>query len=160
MTTPTPRLRPLVESDADAIIHLYGQSAAHLRRLGCNGPFLFDADAYRRDGFGAAPAFQGIGVVVGAEPEAALVGYLIYTFGYDTDRAARHLMVLDLLVEESHRSQGLGELLMTEARRIAAAHGIDELALFVHKRNDGAIRFYQRLGGELVEEVRWMRWTR
>jgi ribosomal protein S18 acetylase RimI-like enzyme len=159
MTPRSPLLRALVERDADAVSRLYAQSAEHLRALGCGGPFVFDAEAYRRDGFGSAPAFRGIGATVGADENAPLVGYLLYTSGYDTDRASRHLMVLDLLVDRAHRSGGLGALLMKEARRIAAGQGIDEVTLFVHVRNMRAIRFYERLGAELVEEVRWMRWA-
>jgi len=156
-TPAPPRTRPLLEGDADSVISLYQQSADHLREIGCRGPFQFDRASYCRDGFGAAPAFRGIGALVDAAEDAPLVGYLLYTFGYDTDRAGRHLIVLDLLVDRAHRSGGLGALLMEEAARIANRAGIDELALFVHVRNERAIRFYERRGGELVDELRWMR---
>ncbi|MFN8457818.1 MAG: hypothetical protein U0401_24715 [Anaerolineae bacterium] len=69
------------------------QSAAHLRSVGDETDFQFNAEVYRRDGFGDHPAFAGIV----AELDQRLVGYLLYTFGYDTDRALRYLFVIDLL---------------------------------------------------------------
>src|SRR5437773_1397978 len=97
-------IRPLTTHDAADVERLYEQSAAHHRSLGDQSDFRFDADAFLRDGFGENPAFKGIG----AEFDGTLVGYLLYAFEYDTDRASRYLFVLDLLVDESVRQQGVG----------------------------------------------------
>jgi len=168
MTSASFVVRALGVDDADAVAALYQQSVQQLIGFGGEGPFAFDAEVYRRDGFGTDPAFAGIGVVpassVGAagDPssgDAVLAAYLLYTFGYDTDRTERHLVVLDLLVDERHRSLGAGAMLMDAARRIALERGVRELSWRVHIRNTRGIRFYERLGAHLSEEIREMHWV-
>src|SRR5690242_10150905 len=104
-------IRPATQDDAAAIERLYAQSADYLRSLGDTTDFQFNAHIYVRDGFGPAPAFAGL-VAICADQ---IVGYLLYTFAYDTDRALRSLYVLDLLVDEAQRGQGIGRCLMDQA---------------------------------------------
>ena len=135
-------IRSMASLDANEMERLYAQSAAHLRALGDDSEFRFGAEVYLRDGFGARPAFQGI---VAAE-EDRLAGYLLYTFGYDTDRAARQLFVVDLLVDETVRRRGIGRALMERAAAICREAGGSEMVWVVHARNRLAIDFYRRLG--------------
>ena len=166
MTTASFVVRALGIDDANAVAALYQQSVQQLIGFGSEGPFAFNADVYRRDGFGSDPAFAGIGVVPvpsresdEARSDAELAAYLLYTFGYDTDRSERHLVVLDLLVDERHRSLGAGAMLMDAARRIALERGVRELSWRVHIRNTRGVRFYARLGAHLSEEIREMHWV-
>lgn len=145
-------IRPLTLDDAPEIERLYAQSAAHLRARGDVGPFLFNAEVFRRDGFGARPAFEG---VVVAEPDR-LAGYLLYTFGYDTDRALRYLFVIDLLVDEARRGQGLGRALMQAAMTVCRAHGGAELFWAVATVNAEALAFYTHLGAQPVSGLQYM----
>src|SRR3972149_996379 len=112
-------IRSITPDDAQEIERLYAQSAAHLRSLGDTTDFRFTADVYLRDGFGDRPAFSGIVAVV----EDKLTGYLLYTFGYDTDRAMRYLFVIDLLVDRQVRGQGIGKALMARAASICREAG-------------------------------------
>ena len=146
-------IRPLTTHDAADVERLYEQSAAHHRSLGDQSDFRFDADAFLRDGFGENPAFKGIG----AEFDGTLVGYLLYAFEYDTDRASRYLFVLDLLVDESVRQQGVGRALMNGASALCRDAGCRELVWAVHEKNVAALSFYHRLGAEEIRDLRFMR---
>ncbi len=145
-------IRPCTPDDANAIAALYQQSAAYLRSLGDKGILQFNADAYLQDGFGEHPAFEGLL----AELNGKAVGYLLYTFTYDTDRATRILYVLDLLVEEVARARGIGRKLMESAKEIAKVKGAGELMWAVYKHNKGAEEFYKHLGAERLEDIFFM----
>ena len=145
-------IRPATREDAPEIERLYLQSADYLRALGDTSEFHFDAEVYLRDGFGERPAF---GAIV-AERAGGLVGYLIYTFGYDTDRSWRTLFVVDLLVDEAARGGGVGRALMADAARICRQEGGGELLWAVYEPNASAFAFYRSLGAEEVAELRFM----
>jgi ribosomal protein S18 acetylase RimI-like enzyme len=146
-------IRPLTTRDAADVERLYDQSAAYHRSLGDDTDFQFSAEIYLRDGFGENPAFRGIGAVVDGE----LVGYLLYAFEYDTDRANRYLFILDLLVDEAVRQHGIGRALMDRASSLCRDAGGRELVWAVHEKNLPALNFYRRLGAEEIRELRFMR---
>jgi ribosomal protein S18 acetylase RimI-like enzyme len=148
----TVSIRQITVDDAEQVARLYAQSAAHLRALGDPTDFRFDADVYRRDGFGARRAFSGVVAVL----DDALVGYLLYTFGYDTDRAKRNLFVIDLGVDEQLRGRGIGKALMERATSICRSAGGGELVWAVYERNTSALEFYRRVGGETITELQFM----
>jgi ribosomal protein S18 acetylase RimI-like enzyme len=145
-------IRAAAAGDAAEIERLYLQSAAYLRALGDDTDFQFNAAIYLRDGFGAHPAFAGIVAVQGQR----MAGYLLYTFGYDTDRAMRYLFVIDLLVDEALRGQGVGRALMDRAAEVCREHGGAELAWAVYRANQPAYEFYTRLGAQEVMQLRYM----
>jgi ribosomal protein S18 acetylase RimI-like enzyme len=146
-------IRQLAPADAADMERLYGQSAAHLRALGDPTDFQFNGDIFRRDGFGPRAAFSGVGAVL----DGRLVGYLLYTFGYDTDRAVRYLFVIDLLVDGQARRQGVGKALMAKAATLCREAGGSELFWAVHQRNEMALSFYRKLEAEEVTDLRFMR---
>jgi GNAT superfamily N-acetyltransferase len=145
-------IRPCAREDADTVAALYQQSAAYLHSLGDNSSFQFDAEVFVRDGFGEHPAFEGLLAELGSKT----AGYLLYTFTYDTDRAMRILYVLDLLVDENARGQGIGRKLMEHVKEMARARGAGELMWAVYKHNKQAEEFYQHLGAEKLEDVFFM----
>jgi GNAT superfamily N-acetyltransferase len=145
-------LRPLKAEDSGEIERLYAQSAAHLRAVGDESDFRFGAGACLRDGFGEDPAFAGIVV----EQGQGLIGYLLYTWGYDTDRAMRHLFVIDLLVDERVRGLGVGRALMARAAAVCRARGGGELFWAVYEKNESAMAFYRRLGAVDLAHLRFM----
>jgi len=145
-------IRPITRPDAPAIERLYLQSAAYLQSLGDEDDFKFNADVYLRDGFGPNPAFAGIIGLLDDQP----VGYLLYTFGYDTDAALRYLFVIDLAVDEAVRGRGIGRALMARAAEICREHGGGELFWAVYVKNERALRFYQNLGATEVDGLQFM----
>lgn len=145
-------IRPIVRDDAGSVERLYRQSAAHLRALGDQTDFRFDAGAFLRDGFGRSPAFSGLVAVRDDEP----LGHLLYTFGYDTDAATRFLFVTDLAVDERVRGQGIGRALMEHASAVCRDAGGGFLFWAVYARNERALQFYRRLGAEAVSGGEFM----
>ena len=92
-------IREARRADVPAIARLAAEFAQYLRGLGDTTELRLDADALDRDGFGPEPAFGGLV----AEMAGAVIGYLLYHDGYDTDTACRILMVADLFVTQSVR---------------------------------------------------------
>ena len=147
-------IRPATPADAEAIGQLMDQSAAYLRALGDTTDFRFTAETFLRDGFGPNPAFTSIVAVV----EEEVVGHLFYHFGYDTDWAIRLLYVIDLMVREDKRGQGIGKTLMLKAAEICREAGGSELVWAVYKPNKLAAEFYERLGAKYIQDLHFMRW--
>jgi ribosomal protein S18 acetylase RimI-like enzyme len=147
-------IRTATVSDANAIGELAQEFQAYLRALGDRTQFEFTAETYRRDGFGPTPAFAGLV----AELEGHVVGYLLYHFGYDTDRAMRLLQVIDLYVQAANRRRGVGEALMRAAAKICQAVGGRELLWSVFAPNKLAFQFYERLGAKYIQELKFMYW--
>ncbi len=149
---PQVHIRSIQPHDAAQIEKLYGQSAEHLRDLGDTSNFLFDAPAYLQNGFGESPVFFGIV----AEKENSVLGYLLYSYIYDTDAAAKVMFILDLLVDQNQRQQGIGKSLMQEAKNIAKNQGCRDLFWAVYKHNSLAEKFYTNFGAKKVDEVFFM----
>lgn len=148
-------IRAATASDAAAVGELAQQLAAYLRSLGDPTDFRFNAEAYLRDGFGPQPAFAGLV----AEVAGRVVGYLLYHFGYDTDRAVRLLHVIDLYVHEDGRGQGVGGALMRAAVQRCREAGGRELFWAVYAPNQLAATFYERLGARYTKDLKFMYWT-
>jgi len=92
--------------------------------------------------------------VVIAEEQGEVIGACLGLMTFSTWRGAKGLYVVDLFVSGRARNRGIGlELLKEEARR-ARAQGACFIKLEVDHVNDGAARFYERLGFVRHEEDR------
>ena len=147
-------IRNATAADAHPIGELAREFQGYLQALGDRTQFEFTAETYLRDGFGPNPAFSGLV----AELDGEVIGYLLYHFGYDTDRAMRLMHVIDLYVQESHRRRGTGEALMRTAARICQEAGGRELFWSVFTANKLAFQFYERLGAKCIHELKFMYW--
>jgi ribosomal protein S18 acetylase RimI-like enzyme len=147
-------IRAATREDADAIGEFARQFADYLRSLGDPTDFRFNAEAYLRDSFGPHPAFSGLA----AELDGQIVGYLLYNFSYDTDKAIRLLHVLDLYVHESARRHGVGRALMQAAANICREAGGSELFWVVYAHNRLALTFYENLGAHHAKDLQLMFW--
>ena len=74
------------------------------------------------------------------------VGMLVYYFIRFTFQARPMLFIKELFVAEPGRGRGVGERLMRAAARDAVAAGCAGMKWQVATWNDGAKRFYERLG--------------
>jgi len=146
-------IRPAADADAEAVGELARQFAEYLRNLGDTTDFKLSAEAYLRDGFGPKPAFAGLVAVI----DGNVIGYLLYHFGYDSDRATRNLHMVDLYVDLEVRKRGVGRALMTEAARIAREEGAQELVWAVYHANAPAAAFYERLGAQRMTDLFFMK---
>ena len=124
-------IRPALASDAQSIANLARQFAGSFSELGDLTDFKLTANAYLREGFGTKPAFAGLV----AEDQGKVIGYLLYRFGYDSDRAARNMHVADLYVDRAARNQGVGKGLMARAASIAREASAEEMIWSVYQSN-------------------------
>jgi ribosomal protein S18 acetylase RimI-like enzyme len=131
-------VRPMREEECEAVAAMVHGLA---RDTGAGLVPAVDAAALKANAFGAAPLID----VVVAKIEGQLAGACLGIITFSTWRGVRGLYVVDLFVEPTHRGLGLGESLLREAARRAAAKGARFVKLEVDSANDGAARFYDRL---------------
>ena len=146
------RVRHAEKDDAEAVARLSAEFGDYLRTLGDDGDYHFTAETYRRDGFGDQPAFRGLV----AEKDSAVVGYLLYTFGYDADHARRTLNIEDLYVSDQCRKQGVGKEMMAMAQVVCRTVGAKEICWSVYKVNAPAYEFYFELGAKMIDDEDFM----
>jgi GNAT superfamily N-acetyltransferase len=152
-SSPPIAIRPAAEDDAGAVGRLVAEFQVYLRELGDATEFGFDAAAYRRDGFGGDPAFQGF---VAEEEDGTISGYVLYHLGYDTDRGRRVVHVIDLYVRESSRRRGIGEALMRSVAEVGRERGACALLWVVFRPNVLALRFYEGIGARIADDLHLM----
>jgi GNAT superfamily N-acetyltransferase len=80
---------------------------------------------------------------------------LFYETPGSTFRARLFLYLEDLVVSEGARSRGVGEALMAALAREAVARNAYRLEWSVLDWNEGAIRFYHRLGAKQNDWLRY-----
>ena len=79
-----------------------------------------------------------------AEEDGKLIGTVIG--GYDGRRG----IVYHLAVEQAHRGNGIGKLLMTEIEKRLAAKGCVKAYLLVMPENTDVIEYYRRIGWDVM----------
>jgi ribosomal protein S18 acetylase RimI-like enzyme len=89
-----------------------------------------------------------------AEDETGLVGACLTLLTYSTWRDAKGLYVVDLFVDARARNSGIGLKLLREAARRGRAKGARFIKLEVDCTNEGAARFYERLGFVRIDKDR------
>ncbi|WP_119389142.1 GNAT family N-acetyltransferase [Taklimakanibacter lacteus] len=81
-----------------------------------------------------------------AEDAGGILGACLTLLTYSTWRDAKGLYVVDLFIDGKARNQGLGVKLLREAARRGRQKGARFIKLEVYDTNEGAARFYERLG--------------
>jgi len=92
-----------------------------------------------------------------AEEEGAIVGIALFYEGLGTFRAKPFLYLEDLVISAKVRSRGVGEALMAALAREVVSRGALRLEWSVLDWNEGAIRFYDRLGARQPHE--WVKYA-
>ncbi len=139
--------------DAPAIGSMVDEFRSYLRALGDVDACTTGSEQYRRDGFGANPAFQGLI----AERGGQAVAYALYGSDYSTDTGSRTVFLHDLFVRSVCRGQGIGEALMQRIMEICKTARATSMSWLVWHANEPALRFYERMGAHTVDTVRLMR---
>lgn len=93
-------------------------------------------------GFGAKPLY---GALL-AEVDGEVAGYCSYTWNYSIWLGSTYMSIDDVFVWEEFRGKKIGELLMLKAKEVCLSKGGSRIKWEVEKNNDGAIKFYERLG--------------
>jgi ribosomal protein S18 acetylase RimI-like enzyme len=113
-------------------------------------PFRSSDEAWeRRRRHYAALLESGRGHLLLAEENGRAIGYAMVsqTGGQATLATGDRMAELETLsVEEVERGQGVGRALMDAAYAVMRELGASEVMLYVLEGNDGAVRFYERLG--------------
>lgn len=91
------------------------------------------------------------GVILVAEAEGSVAGFVAYTFEEDPGTFVRpefrrHALIWDISVAEEARGQGTGQALLQAAEDGAKAAGIHEMRLYVLEANTRARRIYEAAG--------------
>jgi len=88
-------------------------------------------------------------------PDGEVVGYATCAPELSTWDGCEYLHMDCLFLLPGHRGLGLGVLLMDAVAAEARSLGLDEVQWQTPTWNDGAIRFYDRLGARAKEKVRY-----
>ncbi|MDJ0634245.1 MAG: GNAT family N-acetyltransferase [Xenococcaceae cyanobacterium MO_188.B29] len=89
------------------------------------------------------------------------VGFALYGFRYSSFAGQPSIWLDDLYVDKDSRSQGAGAALMTRLAQIAAENDCTHLAWTADARNTLGLKFYRRLGAEIIEQKEnrcFLRW--
>lgn len=137
------RIRKAVEDDIPKLLLLMRELAVFERY---DKAFVITEDILREQGFRRSPPdFHCLVAEVGTE----LAGLVVYYFVPFTYRAKPNLIIKELYVSESKRSQKVGELLMKAIAKAADEAGCGMIKWWVAKWNARGVAFYERLGAQI-----------
>lgn len=102
-----------------------------------------------RDGFGAQPKFRALI----AEWDQQPAGYALFFDFYSTWRG-KQMFLEDLFVREAFRGRKIGKALLATVARIAQQQGCHGLRWEVLSWNQDAIKIYESLGAEFLDNWR------
>jgi GNAT superfamily N-acetyltransferase len=88
-----------------------------------------------------------------AEWDGQPAGYAVFFISYSTWTGSG-LFLEDLFVREPFRGQGVGKGLLCQVADIARTEGYHTIRLDVLDWNEPAIKFYESLGGEYLQQLR------
>lgn len=133
-----PAIRPAVAQDVPALLTLVRELAAFEKEP--DAVTVTEAEM-RAAGFGEDPVWFGWV----AEEAGHVIGMAICYPRYSTWRG-KVLFLEDLYVKEDARGRRIGEQLFSACLAYAETHAYRGMRWQVLSWNEGAIRFYQRLG--------------
>jgi ribosomal protein S18 acetylase RimI-like enzyme len=89
---------------------------------------------------------KGLAEVSVAEDSGLMLGVCCWVMTYSTQRGMPGIYICDLFVLGHARGRGIGEALLKGVMKEAAKRGAGFIKMEVDTSNDGAARFYERLG--------------
>lgn len=107
-------------------------------------------------------------VLFGPQPQAEVLiayaddrpaGFALFFHNFSTFVGRRGLYLEDLFVKPEFRGLGIGRHLLTELARIAVERNCGRFEWSVLDWNEPAIRFYEKLGAQMMKEWRIFRLT-
>jgi len=89
-----------------------------------------------------------------AERAGRVVAFALFFTNFSTFLAQPGLYLEDLFVEPDERGRGIGQALLEHLARLAATRGCGRFEWSVLDWNEGAIRFYERMGATVMPDWR------
>lgn len=142
---PSTRLRAARPEDTAQILSLIRELAAFEK---LSHEVVADEAALRAHLFGARPYAE----VVIAEWGGEAVGFALFFHNFSTFLGRPGIYLEDLYVRPQARGHGLGQQLLAHLAKLAIERGCGRLEWCVLDWNEGAIRFYRRLGAVSMDE--------
>ena len=87
-----------------------------------------------------------------AEAEKSAVGFALYYFRYSSFAGQSSIWLDDLFIYPGMRNHGAGALLMDRLQQAAKDNNCSHLAWTADARNIKGLKFYKRLGAEIIEQ--------
>jgi ribosomal protein S18 acetylase RimI-like enzyme len=150
------RIRTALPADRDALVALIRilntfEAALTQDRLVTRAA----ADAYHRSLLERIARQEGRLLV--ADVDGRVVGFMSLIVQEDQpfvrEEVRRHGYVLDLVVDEEWRGQGIGRALLSEAERLTREKGLKRLVIGVVSGNDAAERLYEDCGFKIYAKA-------
>jgi GNAT superfamily N-acetyltransferase len=139
------RIRPAERNDVPLLLAMIGELAAYERaadRVTGTESLLESAL------FGPRPAAEAVIADIGAAP----AGFALFFHTFSTWECRPGLYLEDLFVRPEHRGGGAGRALLSHLAALAVERSCPRFEWAALKWNTTAIRFYERLGAERLEE--------
>jgi len=140
-------IRPAVREDAAAIVRLI-HGLAEFEKL--THLVQVTPESLAPHLFGERPVAEALV----AERAGRIVAFALFFTNFSTFLALPGLYLEDLFVEPEARGQGIGQALLEHLARLAARRGCGRFEWSVLDWNEGAIRFYQRMGATVMPDWR------
>jgi GNAT superfamily N-acetyltransferase len=139
-------IRPATVDDVALLRKLIRELAEYENEL--DQVLITEADLVR-DGFGPQPKFRVLLAYWDQEP----AGYALFFDFYSTWRG-RQMFLEDLFVRAAFRGRKIGKALLAAVARIAGGEGCHALRWEVLDWNHTAVKFYESLGAEFLDDWR------
>ena len=142
---PRTRLRFATESDVPLILQLI-RGLAEYERLAHQ--VVADEELLRESLFGE----RRVAEVVIAEHEGRPAGFALFFHNFSTFLGRNGIYLEDLFVRPELRGRGIGETILAFLARLTVERGGGRFEWSVLDWNEPAIRFYERLGAQAMNE--------
>ena len=95
-----------------------------------------------------------VGLVWLARSGEVALGACVVCYAISTARGSLVAKLDDVTIREGHRSEGVGTAMLVALTRWLQARGVTRIDSACHRANNGAWRFYERLGFRPLDEER------
>jgi GNAT superfamily N-acetyltransferase len=157
MSSPTPFvLRAAVLGDVASIVQLI-HGLAEFEKL--TDQVRVTPEKLRPHLFGERPVAEAWVAEVEGEGGKEVVAFALFFTNFSTFLAQPGLYLEDLFVKPEHRGAGIGEALLKRLAQLAVERGCGRFEWSVLDWNENAIRFYERMGANVMPDWRICRVT-
>ena len=139
-------IRAATVEDVKLLVKLIRELAEYENEL--DHVLITEADL-ARDGFGPQPKFRVLLAYWDQDP----AGYALF-FDFYSTWIGRQMFLEDLFVRETFRGRKIGKALLAAVARIAEGQGCHALRWEVLNWNRTAVKFYESLGAEFLDDWR------